>query len=521
MMKTTETRACTWAAWLLLAGAAAAQSDTILFEPVPRPENLHGASLALDGEWLVVGEPAESQDAGGGRAWLYRQHGSEWRLERELASGEQRGNELQGLRVALDDDLLLVARPYDHDVGWRAGSILVYRLGPAGWSREAELHSPLGLDSFAFGYRLATSAERIFASSFTGVEIYERGPSGWHLADQIDVSYHRDLVADGETLVVSDQTASIRIYELGPGGWGLRAHFRTNGGSFPYVTLALDADLLAVGVRAAEEVQLYERVAGNWQAAGVLHPSAPWSGAGFGRAIALDGPRLCVSTGDGYDFDSAQSVEVFERDAGGTFRFTRRLYSGATYNGEFGISLALDGERLAVGAPAELSVDRGSAQLFELEDDFARSSCVCAQGPCGNAGPGAGCVNGILRSARITSHGSPRVARDDLTLVAAGMPPNVACFFFMGPQLGARRVFGAGLSCVRGGARGVFRYPLRASDGNGTAPLGPGIVAASQAFGTAGGIAGGETWSFQLWYRDPLSMCAGFNLTSALSIDFR
>lgn len=117
--------------------------------------------------------------------------------------------------------------------------------------------------------------------------------------------------------------------------------------------------------------------------------------------------------------------------------------------------------------------------------------------------------------------GSGSVAADDLVLRAEGLPALQFGLVYMGPTTTRVPLLG-GQRCVDVGAVGLFRYPIAAADAQGALALGPGVVAASQAFGAAGTIAAGCTWHFQAWFRDPGGPCGmGANTSNAYTVTFR
>ena len=75
---------------------------------------------------------------------------------------------------------------------------------------------------------------------------------------------------------------------------------------------------------------------------------------------------------------------------------------------------------------------------------------------------------------------------------------------------------------VRAGSTVLIRDgTIVMADATGTSSFGPIVGYSSLAFGVAGTITPGSSWSFQGWYRDPFGPCgSGFNLTHALEVLF-
>jgi hypothetical protein len=142
-------------------------------------------------------------------------------------------------------------------------------------------------------------------------------------------------------------------------------------------------------------------------------------------------------------------------------------------------------------------------------------NCFCdstAPAPCGNFYPTAGCRNSTGIGASLTVSGTSSVTLDDLVLSASGMPPSVPGIFFGGTAIVGPLPFGDGLRCA-GGSITRFTTPALTSP-TGTLSVGPGMA------GTFG-IAVGDFWNFQAWFRDPMGPCSnGFNTTNAHSATF-
>ena len=109
--------------------------------------------------------------------------------------------------------------------------------------------------------------------------------------------------------------------------------------------------------------------------------------------------------------------------------------------------------------------------------------------------------------------GTGSVSANALLLGVQGAPPDKPALFFYGA--GQTQVpFGDGFRCV---APPIFRLPAFLTSPQGTASFHLDVTAPPN---PAGQIRAGETWNFQLWYRDPSFGHAGFNLSDGLEVLF-
>lgn len=184
------------------------------------------------------------------------------------------------------------------------------------------------------------------------------------------------------TLVLSGVTFAVEQPEL------VARFEQPNMASSQFFGFAVDmtADWMAVGVSrdgqkgaGAGAVQMYRRVGGVWTPHSRLTGLYTRPGDGFGASVSLSGTRLVVGAPnfDGftgnvsnsgavhlYQFNGAQWVQVVERAA-----------PNPVANGNFGISVALRGDVLVVGATGE-NGGRGRVYAFralaDLGDPLAR-----------------------------------------------------------------------------------------------------------------------------------------------------
>lgn len=118
------------------------------------------------------------------------------------------------------------------------------------------------------------------------------------------------------------------------------------------------------------------------------------AGIHFGQAVALDGDTLAVGApfaalGEQFILPLRGAVYIFTR-SGGQWTFRQKLSASPSGSlDEFGAALALDGDRLLVGAPAADPAeeeDAGAAYLFERVDGvWSQQAVLSASYPQANA----------------------------------------------------------------------------------------------------------------------------------------
>ncbi|HJP01444.1 MAG TPA: PQQ-dependent sugar dehydrogenase [Planctomycetota bacterium] len=151
-------------------------------------------------------------------------------------------------------------------------------------------------------------------------------------------------------------------------------------------------------------------------------------------------------------------------------------------------------------------VDASGGQIWRLQEECAGiTTTFCVTSP-----------NSVGTGTQIASNGNTSVAANDFELQSFGSPTAQFALYYYGPNE-IQVPFGDGFRCVGGSTfrlnppqqTDVFGDFVRVVDMNSPpASSGPGMISA------------GDTWKFQLWYRDPTGGASGFNLSDALSADF-
>lgn len=163
-----------------------------------------------------------------------------------------------------------------------------------------------------------------------------------------------------------DGEGRVLIHELTPAGWTL-AQTLTPPPSEPAYefgfALDLDGDTLAVGDRFAGRVHVYTRSGGAWSLQQTLMASDN-AGGQYGEHVALDGDRLLI--GARTLSGGAGAVYAYERTGDAWLEVDKLTADTPAASEGFGIAIALDGDRALIGANGA-----GSGRVYEFGWDGA------------------------------------------------------------------------------------------------------------------------------------------------------
>jgi hypothetical protein len=360
--------------------------------------DLFGYSVALAGDTLAVGAPFEASNATGvngnqtdnsahhaGAVYVFTRTGGTWTQQAYLKASNTEADDEFGIAVALVDETLAVGAPgedsnatgvngnqADNSMS-RGGAVYVFTRAAGVWSQQAYLKasnrgawfgSTLALagDTLAVGapheYGAATGVNgndaSVAAPSAGAVYIFTRAAGIWSQEAYVKASntdpgdkFGEGLSLDGDTLVVG-------------------ARFEASGAT------GVNGDQTDNSAPNSGAAYVFTRSAGVWAQQAYLKASNAGANHNFGGRVAVLGDLLAVSSwtenSDGTGINGEQgnsnaplsgAVYLFTR-SGGTW--TQKAYlkaSNSNADYEFGVSLALSGDSLAVGAYREDSSATG------------------------------------------------------------------------------------------------------------------------------------------------------------------
>lgn len=204
-----------------------------------------GHSIALQGNVLVVGAPFEDSDAFGvggddtnnlrsdsGAAYVYREIDGTWTQEAFFKASNPSGGDQFGVRVAIDDDTIVVASfeggsgtgvdpRIDDELARDSGAVYVFRRSAEGWTQEAHIKAPNTESRDHFGRGLAIDGDLLAVGApfeagdgsdmanndlprSGAVYLFERSGTSWTFRDYLKASNVDDEDFFGEHVALQD-----------------------------------------------------------------------------------------------------------------------------------------------------------------------------------------------------------------------------------------------------------------------------------------------------------------------------
>jgi len=321
----------------------------------PSPGAFLGWDMVLRGDQLLVSAPLERLNGvGNGAVYLFRRTEEGWVQERRFRPPNTQQLRLYGECIAMTDDRVLIGATGDGGLFQFIGALYVYE-GP-GFTQATKLVPSDGAPVDNFGCVAASELEDLIAVGSPGDD-------------------------DG-----GFDSGSFYVFEKLAGVWTETAKIAApdgEEGDFFGFPMEIAGGQVLVGARGSNfaapdggAVHVYERIAGEWVELQRLGPPGSIPGAGFGRAIAVDGERMLVGANGGKTDQGPGAGYLYQRGADGLWHLEAELLpSGPSWVG-LGSEVALQGERaLLVGgwrSGAGLSSRISGALVFELEDGVWR-----------------------------------------------------------------------------------------------------------------------------------------------------
>ena len=374
------------------------------------PSDNFSHSVAISGETAVVSAQADDTSGGedAGSAYVFIRTGSSWTEQAHLTASDGAGHDIFGYSVAISGETVVVGAPFDI-TALATGSAYVFVRTGTTWTEQAHLTTVPAAAFDEFGHSVAISGGTIVVGAprfniFGGggtdagaAFVFVRTGSSWSQQAQLKASdgapfaiFGQSVSISGETVVIGapfDDTSTLQdagsayLFVRAGGSWSQQAQFIASDAAM--------ADAFGQSVSISEETIVVGAYLDNTSAgtdAGSVYvfacsDSTTWTqqakvealdGASsdfFGISVSLSGETAVVgsfldntSAGTG-----AGSAYVFVRTGTTWTQQAKLTANDAAPSDRFGISVAISGETIVVGAfldDTSAGTNAGSAYVF-------------------------------------------------------------------------------------------------------------------------------------------------------------
>jgi hypothetical protein len=355
-----------------------------------------GSSVAASGSTIVVGAAFHASNAG--RAYVFTRTAAGWRQTAELKGSDTVANDYFGSSVGVSGSTIVVGA---EDHASFAGAAYVFTRTATGWRQTAELKAS---GTYELGNSVAVSGTTIVVGGgmdgqcSSHAYVFTKTAAGWRQAAELKASLY-DCALDyfGSSVAVSGTTVLVGApYAAGTGeayvftrtaaGWQRTAELTGSGtvddDAFG-ISVALSGTTAVVGAyfhaSAAGRAYVFTRTAAGWHQTAELKGSGTVANDFFGGSVAVSGTTIVVGREDpawqtldpagpvvpppGDTTPAPGRAYVFTRTSAGWHQAAEPLGADTAAGDAFGISVAVAGTTIVVGAPQHASA-AGRAYVF-------------------------------------------------------------------------------------------------------------------------------------------------------------
>jgi hypothetical protein len=347
-----------------------------------------GQDVAIDGNYAVVGAYGEGNgiSLNRGAVYVYEYTGGNWVEIQKLEASDQENYDRFGWSVAIDGDYIVVgANGEDEDENQtndmsKAGSAYIFKNNNGTWTEIQKIVASDRSADDEFGWSVDISDSTIIIGAHQDFEdengLFPIHHAGSAYIFELNTS---SIWVETQKIAGSGRRADIN-YPNGYSGEDLSdqfGHYVSVSGDYIVVgSLHSDFDINNANSRwAAGLVYVFEKNnLGVWEEVQILqNPEERKAFDRFGSAVSIDTNFIAVGV---YAEDesvtntdvmmNSGSVYIFERDGSGVWNYSQKLVAQVRNSGDhFGYDVQLDGDYLITG----LRQDNDDAnELNELED---------------------------------------------------------------------------------------------------------------------------------------------------------
>jgi len=323
-----------------------ANESQILYSSDAAANDYLGSSIDISGDYLVVG--ARGDDSNKGAAYIYMRNGTNWTQQQKITASDGSGDvsgyvgDKLGESVSISGDYVIAGARFDNQY---KGAAYIYVRSGTTWSQQQKLTASPTRANDRFGSSVSISGDYAIVGNIeTGntndsgsAYIYVRSGMTWSQQQKITPSDGSGSDQFGAVVAISGDYAVIAAPGEDTGGIGAGAAY------------------------------IFKRSGTMWSQQAKIQSSDIAAYDGFGNSVAISGDYAFI--GCRYDDDDGNgsgSVYIFKKDTGAETwtQHSKLKASDASTNAEFGTSVSVSGDYLISGAARENSYT-GSAYIFQ------------------------------------------------------------------------------------------------------------------------------------------------------------
>ncbi len=551
---------------LALAGRATGQVERQKIEGsgLQQGDNF-GSAVAVSGDWAVVGAPsADDLGINSGAAYVFERIAGVWVEQQRIKASDAAANAGFGGSVDIEGTTIAVGAPSASYQGIQyVGAIYILENVGGVWTETQKLEPNDAALNYGLGYPVALSGNRVIggatgeshAGPHTGAAyIFESTAGSWSQVAKViandgaagddfgySVGLHGDIALVGAVGAYNgliDNVGAVYVYELQGSLWPQTQKLTPPNPSRTQLygcCVGANQDSLLVGasnnhyaVSGGGAVFVYQHPASTWDQTQVLVPADIADADGFGASLSTSGDCVVIGSHSSDLAWATGSIYLFHEVGSVWSETAKGLASDGQPGDVMGNAVGLDANTALAGTPSFdgacptlPSCDSGAAYFFEFAPGATQYGSCGSGAPCANSDGHGGCRNSTGQGGVLGAFGTNSVAADDLVLEARWLPPSVNAIAFMG-RGSTSVILGDGLRVAAPGfGSSLYRFSVHPAGADGVLQYGPGLVASTQSYPPAGQIQSGQTWNFQVWYRNVGGPCgSGSNTTNGLSVTF-
>ena len=315
------------------------------------PESGSSGAVALSGDWLLIGDPANSQRGrNAGAVYVFHYDGDGWRARGVLTGSVTGENDGFGVSIAMNGPRAVVGARRDYGRTHDTGTIHVFELIGNRWFERSRLWAEDGESGDNFGLSVDISGDRLAIGAY-GVDsatLYNSGAVYTFTFDNFNWSQESRL-----------PSPNLQAYS----GFG--------------VALDLDGDRLIVGApyydddlnEQSGQAWVFDYDGDEWTETQALTAGTLNYLAEFGTSVSLGGDALVVGAPGSLAADLRTGATHLFRYDGSSWGEEKVIRSepDLQYYSEFGKATAISGQNLLVGCPKCSYSETGRAFVYQIE----------------------------------------------------------------------------------------------------------------------------------------------------------